>query len=254
MASINVDDLIFDFAYELAMRDATLQRAFPATDKKILWQTHSEKDRETDLAPLREGIKAPLRSYIKSVFNGKPYDFYVVANKIQEAVESFIDKAGILKPTEKGEEPSTDLAVFTFGNTQKLINMTVKYLFMATYDRLQLRGQFEQCHCPMDGIMEMEAERALQNPKAEWKSWLESCTKQLSRGQRKGRRVWKDDVSWSALEWKEGGRGTEAGAPDEYLLFQAAIKELAEEKSLNPIEYDFYAWSVASNEEDAPDE
>ena len=242
-----IDDAIFDFAYVMAMRDATLQQAFPATDKKLLWQAHSDEDKEKALAPLREKIKTPLKDHIESIFNDEPHDFYMVAKEVQEAAKNFINETEILKSTKKGEEPSADLAVFTFGNTQKLINMTVKYMFMATYDRPELRERFAQCHCPMDNIMMLEAECAFREPKDDWKDWLESCTKELSRGPRRGHRVWKDDVSWSALEWKENGRGTEAGAPDEYLLFQAAIKELAKEES--PIEYDFAAWGNPENEE-----
>ena len=35
---VTIDDKIFNFAYIMAMRDATQQQAFPAANKKLLWE------------------------------------------------------------------------------------------------------------------------------------------------------------------------------------------------------------------------
>ena len=47
---------------------------------------------------------------------------------------------------------------FSFGNAQKLINMTIKHIYLHTYtiDSLgfpSIRERFRYCHCPMDSIM-----------------------------------------------------------------------------------------------------
>lgn len=41
---------------------------------------------------------------------------------------------------------------FGFGNAQKLINMTAKYIALGIYMD-DCREGFQYCHCPMDGIM-----------------------------------------------------------------------------------------------------
>ena len=42
---------------------------------------------------------------------------------------------------------------FTFGNAQKLVNMTAKYMFLRAYGDNGERSKFEGCDCPMDGVM-----------------------------------------------------------------------------------------------------
>lgn len=45
-----------------------------------------------------------------------------------------------------------DDSSFGFGNAQKLINMTAKYIALGIYMD-DCREGFQYCHCPMDGIM-----------------------------------------------------------------------------------------------------
>lgn len=45
-----------------------------------------------------------------------------------------------------------DDSSFGFGNAQKLINMTAKYIALGFYMD-DCRENFQYCHCPMDGIM-----------------------------------------------------------------------------------------------------
>ena len=42
---------------------------------------------------------------------------------------------------------------FTFGNAQKVINMTAKYLYIICYADSAFRDRFKYCHCPMDRVM-----------------------------------------------------------------------------------------------------
>lgn len=123
------DEKIFDFAYLMALRDATVQQAFPSSgkgSKKLLFQCTEARE--------------VLSSYIESIFAGRPKDFYVVESKVEEAFNAFLKMHG-------------SSAHFTFGNAQKLINMSAKYMYMATYGRPELRGRFAACHCPMDAIL-----------------------------------------------------------------------------------------------------
>lgn len=43
---------------------------------------------------------------------------------------------------------------FEFGNAQKLINMTAKYIASGMFtSKCGCGGNFQYCHCPMDSIM-----------------------------------------------------------------------------------------------------
>ena len=122
---MDLDEKIFNFAYEFALRDATLQNAYTGS-----------------LDVLRKNAEAKriLRSYIDTIFAGNANDglFWETAQRIEASFAEFLD----------GRQPR-----FTFGNTQKLINMTTKYMFIACYQNGGLRRSFAACHCPMDRIM-----------------------------------------------------------------------------------------------------
>lgn len=109
----------------MALEDATLQRACLGKDKK-------------KLAKCAEA-KSAVKNYIDAVFdeNAEP-DF----DETIEAVESGFQ--GFLSEKDDG--------ALSFGNAQKLINMTAKYMFMATYRAPESRVLFKGFHCPMDSV------------------------------------------------------------------------------------------------------
>ena len=51
----------------------------------------------------------------------------------------------------KTELSKEEISGLTFGNIQKLINMTMKYLYIRYYD--ECRENFRCCHAPMDNRM-----------------------------------------------------------------------------------------------------
>lgn len=89
-----VDCRIFDFVYEMAMRDATMRTAFSGDRKNI-----------------RQNLQAKnaVHRYIDNILSGNEYDFY----ETESVVENALSKYG-----------------FSFGNCQKLINMTAKYFIL----------------------------------------------------------------------------------------------------------------------------
>jgi len=232
----SIDDCIFDFAYVMAMRDATLQQAFPVKNKRLLWQEHDDTKEEKLLSQLRNEIKHLLNEYVESIFSDSAQDFYCAAKKVQEAVDEFIAKAKKISNGMPDDAPG-----FTFGNTQKLINMTAKYMYMSLYKsdkQDDLRKNFSVCHCPMDSIMlEKVAEAAFEEEDAPLKNFREKCCKPRAKNKIK------DDVKWSKLDWKEGEAGP--SVPEEYRLFQEAIEELVnrDARVSCPLEYDFIAWN-----------
>lgn len=185
-----VDDAIFDFVYELALRDATMRKAFSGNRE---WLRKSE-----------EGNKAKqiVKNYINSVIEDGVPNFKNTVEDVWKALKN-----------ENGNH------VFTFGNCQKLVNMTVKYMFITAYKNDEQREKFKDCHCPMDGIMiKRVVELALDNPNL----LNYNDVKKIK------------DCSWSRLEFQDGQM------PQEYVIFQNAIKVLA--RDISPIEFDYIQW------------
>lgn len=219
-----VDEDIFKFAYRMALDDATAQQAYKGRGEGS----------KTKLRECRKARKA-VEVYIEEIFDeGKQPNFAKAAKDVMDAFKAFL--------SEDSEE--NDDAKFTFGNAQKLINMTAKYMFMATFKRPDLRKRFTECHCPMDSIMlkeiVKEAGEAVGNPKASntqtpnaLKAFIEECAYWRPRA--------KDYAVKNELTWSQLDRENELDR-ERYDLYQKAVRELAKEKGLLPIEYDFHVW------------
>lgn len=186
-----VDYRIFDFVYEMAMRDATMRTAFSGDRKNI-----------------RQNLQAKnaVHRYIDNILSGNEYDFY----ETESVVENALSKYG-----------------FSFGNCQKLINMTAKYFYIVSYGNEAIRKNFEKCHCPMDSVMIKNAVSFYSQKKDD-----KVC------GDAKGVKKALANVSWSRLTRDQGN------VPYRYELFQKVIANLAKEDNMTPLEYDYYAWNT----------
>ena len=211
----STDEKIFDFAYRMALDDATLQGAYIGHDKKKL----------RDCAE----ASAAVKRYIDGVMEeAEEPDFAVTAGDVINAFKQFLT--------------ADDDAEFTFGNAQKLINMTAKYLFITTYGQPQLRERFVRCHCPLDGIVLAAVVTSAgkivdEDAGADGRlvRFLEKCARSRPR---KGGWGPKDDFKWSRLELGD----------ERYDLFQDAVRVLAQAQGQCPIEYDYHAWDALSHQ------
>ena len=89
--NLNMDDAIFDFAFSMALGDATRRVA---------------EDSDKDLG--NDNVKNEVKKYVDTIIKGsKGVNFDSTVNNIQEFNQGF-----------------------TFGKIQKLINMTMKYLYI----------------------------------------------------------------------------------------------------------------------------
>ena len=70
--------LIFNFAYEMALRDATLQGAYEGANKIELRK--NEKAKQLVLA------------YIQNIFSGKNPDFYAVEKAVEDSFQRYIEE------------------------------------------------------------------------------------------------------------------------------------------------------------------
>ena len=128
------------------------------------------------------------------------------------------------------EKPSSVSAVFSFGNAQKLINITVKHFYSMRYYDCSATNIFRFCHCPMDRIM-------LENV---WDFYaeFEGCD-----NKKRKQDLGNDFLNpWGRedFEFIEG----KIDFPKRYLIYQRIVKKWAQKVGCIPIEFDFYFWNM----------
>lgn len=187
---MDINDKIFDFVYEMAFRDATMRKAF------------SKKENEDDKA------YGERKKNVKDIAKDK------VSGYIQKIFDDNVGEKTCIKTIFEVTEATEEFG-FTFGNAQKLVNMTAKYMYISAFGDEDMRKKFRLCHCPMDRHM---IETVINN----------AGNKSLS--------PLKKDTPWSTMEIVDNQ------APEEYLKFQEAVKNECkiDGKEIYPIEYDYY--------------
>ena len=120
---ITIDENVFSFIYGMAVNDAMNRGADIKPD---------DKGKLLD----SESIKAIVKEYAEAIINDKEIKF-------EEAVEQIIN-------ANKGEDI---VSCLYYGKIQKLINMTMKYLYIKYYDDPIVSKRFDKCYAPMDSIM-----------------------------------------------------------------------------------------------------
>lgn len=242
---INIDNRIFDFCYGMAMNDATMQRAYGGSK--------GSKDSLLEIEDLRNEAKSYMNKVIEG--NGQE-DLYETAKKIVE----------IAKDADKVPKK------LTFGNAQKLVNMTAKYMFISAYSNPDRRKKFKNCHCPMDSIMKDKVSKVIRRLKE--KEFKDLNTElagiagspgiSLRWGDDEGKRLntlhvkegskrsvafagWFDEVPWSRMEM-------DPHVDSRYIFFQAAVSFLCKElepkvgRGLIPLEFDYCIFDKSEKE------
>ncbi len=191
---LNMDDAIFDFAFSMALGDATRRVA---------------EDSDKDLG--NDNVKNEVKKYVDTIIKGsKGVNFDSTVNKIQEFNQDF-----------------------TFGKIQKLINMTMKYLYIKYYDNSEVRERYSQCYAPLDSLMRDFV----------YKSYYYFTTDN-NRKPNNVKAIFDPECSWSKIGKPDYKR-------DDYDNYQEAIKkliEIAKDKGLlinNKIEFDYLFWGEA---------
>ena len=141
----STNDLIFDFAFNNAIRDAVLMMAYTPHPNKV-------KDFQKTQLLNCSAARTTVKNYIDSILDGKQINSVIpVINETVNNFKVFLNSNYPNYPT------------FTFGNAQKLVNMTAKYFYMITYENKNLRSNFKNADCPMDGIMVNKVTAALKS-------------------------------------------------------------------------------------------
>ena len=182
----SIDRAIFSFVYSAAMVDATRRTSCASNISRYLGDEDNVKN-----------AKNTVQRYCEMIINGKEVSVCELATEVEKS-----------------------LSGFTFGNAQKLINMTMKYLFISCYDNPEKRIGIANCDAPMDSAMRDFVYRSYR----------------LFMGEKPGFYISKP---WSNLDGVKGQR--------EYLAYQAAIEEIILFKGLHirRIEFDYLFWDEA---------
>jgi hypothetical protein len=186
---------MFDFIYSMALGDAMNRVSAP-----------NEKTRIKECIRIKETVI----SYANSIIN-------------KQAGLSFDDTAAHI------QEHAAKIGItLSFGKTQKLINMTLKYLYIKYYDNPDVIELFNNCHAPMDSVM---------------RDFVYSSYTALRLGNNPG---FPRTCCWSTL-------GSDQNPRYNYDNYQSAIISLieyAKKHNLsirNRIEFDFLFWQRAKS-------
>lgn len=201
-----IQDKVFNFIYDMALRDAVLQRAYEGEKKHLFENTDARKI---------------TREYIDKVLSGEKPDFYDAAIRVEQAF---------------------DEKEFSFGNAQKLINMSAKYMYISAYKNenyADFREKFSECHCPMDSIMiEKIIEEIEKLQDSSDKKSVENLVKEKYKMRDEGGK----ERKWTVFLRQPWSR-IPSGKDEQYIVFQDIVKHLAKYKGLIPIEYDYIEWN-----------
>lgn len=222
-----IDGKIFDFAYELAMRDATMRTAFTgATIYALLGKRNPNTKRDATFEQKESASRAKnaVWSYIEGIHTNKGY-------KDKDEHDAIFLKTA-KKVIEAFKEYRTGDSSFTFGNAQKLINMTAKYIALGIYMD-DCKENFQYCHCPMDGIMIEKVIALLEGRGGIRKKFgLE-------------KRGWKGvlrDTAWSKIEDSKEGYDRFQLIVDALGGDESVLEELGAQGPVSRLEFDFYVW------------
>ena len=192
-----IEEKIFDFAYNMALLDSTRRTKAAGLKSQIAQLT---------------GIRDAIKTYAGYYYLGKGNKEY--AGSFDKCVEK-IQEIKVGGP-------------FTFGNIQKLINMTMKYLYIRYYGCNGVRERCKDCHAPMDSIM---------------MTFIYESYYVLHRTDSSNKKNGIAPPGFKREGWSNLLDDTE------YKCFQCKIQWIIKERKLqmNPIEFDYCFWDAARN-------
>jgi len=205
-----MDKRVFEFIYGCALADAVLQRAFTG-----------ERTWITDVSEAKSYVK----KYVDDILAGRFAENNDSARDSHEKM--FLETSlNVCRAVNDYAQKPDSAGNFSFGNAQKLINITIKHVYLHTYTINALgypsvREHFRYCHCPMDSIMLQDV----------WKRKKH----ELSSDFRK---------AWGNEDFELDDKTFCPCLPQRYKRFQKMIRDIIKENNgdIFPIEYDCIVW------------
>lgn len=200
----------FKYSYFGNLKDpieAASNRAYRDMCRTLNFDILPKKDKDTIISNLKEDVNVIFKKEIPIINEGsitsqKEFDtwHHGLCNNIIEKCKK-IEK---YKKTDKGKEEKIQ---FTYGQAQKWLNMTMKYLYILEVEGYTFDSVFEYLHIPIDKyiLYGVEDDLKIKRPVDAWSRW--------------------DNY-------------------DEYLKYQNAIRESLREKGISPIRWEFENWTI----------
>ncbi len=194
-------DKIFEFAVTIALRTAVGQAAYGGKD------IEKPTKENLNLAPIKAFVDKVIRGAYKS--QGEyDKDFLLLLQAIKMHIQTHYETE------ENGFVNGLEIKKWKMGNSQKLVNITLKYMYIAVYYEHKWRENFKFCHCPMDKVLLKNVWDNFNKPKPFSKT-----------------------EPWSQEEFDVRNY-----AQSRYCKFQECVRELATQREIYPLEYDYIIW------------
>ena len=198
----NSNDDIFMFIYISAMRDAVSQKAYSGAKKPL------EKLEELDR------LKDKLYELINNVLTNK---YSCQDDYDKDYLKTAIEICKIINQKESNGK-------FSFGNSQKLINMMLKYFYITSYADKDKKELFKFCHCPMDGQILRKVWRKRKSL---------SCNIKIGKYD-------EFNKGWGNEDFEDTNGKKDFSK--RYKIFQQAVRDLADKENMSPLEFDYHYW------------
>lgn len=200
LATIDKDSL--DFLYALyfgAFNDAyaaATNRAYLDMNRTIRFCGLADEKRKEIRLVVNELIRVSVQKLqLKSKIDQKLFDDWHM--KLCDAIIEKYENYGI---------------TFTYGQAQKWINMTLKYLYVL--ESAQVENLFKYCHIPLDNYVFDISEKlfGIERPKIPWSRWCDYHNQYMAYQMRLRSSIKNEEpLRWEFRAWLQEARGMQEG-------------------------------------------
>ncbi len=198
-----IQDDIFEFIFGGALRDAVMRKAYVG-----------EKPKVSDFS---SEVLHQVRIFANKVLTDN-------FHSQDEYDKLFFDLALNIKTEVNSKKKNGN---WNFGNSQKLINMIIKNLFVICYIDNNQRKRFQFCHCPLDSILLGIVKQKTQAKRLNDTQHVIFNSNRINWGV-----PWSKEDCDTYIEYKK----------TRYCEFQKIVRVLAAEEGLYSLEYDYHVW------------
>ena len=199
---VTIDKDSLDFLYAIYfgafndVYDAATSRAYRDLNRTIRYNGMSDEKRKL--------LRADVSNLIKNAINEiKTLDF--IDQNIFDTWHKLLSDEIIGKYQEQGIN-------FSYGQAQKWINMTLKYLYII--EPIQVEMLFQYCHVPLDNYVFEISEKifGIKKPSVPWSRWSD-YNNQYMEYQKSLRNSIKNiaPLRWEFRAWLQEARGVQEG-------------------------------------------
>ena len=207
MSEYNLDDNIFDFCFDLALHDATLQAAY--------------YDKLDSLNPVYDFLKDCTKNYINAIIDTS---ISIDTIKTSDVIRDINSSEKIINFNSNRDE----IKQFKYGNIQKLVNMTAKYMYITSYKNIDLKDRFSKCDCPIDSIISKKIYDKCKDENLDFRS--KEYFPELYKNSKKSIRSFFYYLSFSKI------------SESDYLYCQEMLRDFYNATGIGPLEFDYIYW------------